>query len=178
MKRAERQEKIDYLSRAMDAHNERVSIDGYISILRDRMTGVKGISYEGADMPRSRNRETDLSDYAARIDRELRSYKKAAQQEQRARKDVKKCIQTLAGQVRKEPDERTHRKIRQSSALLRSAPRSGNLLNLSVSFFLKSRNALLSRLLPQRMRSALLSRQSITISTMSGVLIPRPGTLS
>ena len=76
------------------------------------------------------------------------------------------------------PGKSSHRKIRQSSALLRSAPRSGNLLNLSVSFFLKSRNALLSRLLPQRMRSALLSRQSITISTMSGVLIPRPGTLS
>ena len=118
MKRAERQEKIDYLSRAMDAHNERVSIDGYISILRDRMTGVKGISYEGADMPRSRNRETDLSDYAARIDRELRSYKKAAQQEQRARKDVKNCIKALAGQVRKEPDEKTHRKIRQEQRLL------------------------------------------------------------
>jgi len=118
MQKTGRKEKIDYLSRAMDAHDERVSIDGYISILRERMTGVKGISYEDADMPRSRNTKTDLSDYAARIDRELRSYKRAAQKEKKARRDVQNCIRALAVKERKEPDERTRRKIRQEQRLL------------------------------------------------------------
>lgn len=112
------QEKIDYLSRAMKAHNERTSINDYISILRERMTGLKGICYEGTDMPKSRNTEKDLSDYAARIDRELRSYRKAAQREQRARRDVLKIIRELSKKNRKEPDGKTRRQIGQEMRLL------------------------------------------------------------
>lgn len=41
------------------------------------MMGVKGISYEGGDMPKARDVERDLSDYVAKIDGLLRDWQAA-----------------------------------------------------------------------------------------------------
>ena len=57
-----------YLSRYQIARAEVGDIEKRIKRVRSEMMGVKGISYEGGDMPKARNTERDLSDYMVRID--------------------------------------------------------------------------------------------------------------
>ena len=57
-----------YLSRYQIARAEVGDIEKRIERVRSEMMGVKGISYEGGDMPRAQFRTGDLSDYIARID--------------------------------------------------------------------------------------------------------------
>ena len=57
-----------YLSRYQIARAEVGDIEKRIERVRSEMMGVKGISYEGGDMPKARNAERDLSDYMVRID--------------------------------------------------------------------------------------------------------------
>ena len=57
-----------YLSRYQIARAEVGDIERRIERVRSEMMGVKGISYEGGDMPKARNTERDLSDYMVRID--------------------------------------------------------------------------------------------------------------
>lgn len=57
-----------YLSRYQIARAEVGDIEKRIERVRSEMMGVKGISYEGGDMPKAQFRTGDLSDYIARID--------------------------------------------------------------------------------------------------------------
>ena len=57
-----------YLSRYQIARAEVGDIEKRIERVRSEMMGVKGINYEGGDMPKARNTERDLSDYMVRID--------------------------------------------------------------------------------------------------------------
>jgi DNA-directed RNA polymerase specialized sigma24 family protein len=57
-----------YLSRYQIARAEVRDIEKRIERVRSEMMGVKGISYEGGDMPKAQFRTGDLSDYIARID--------------------------------------------------------------------------------------------------------------
>lgn len=58
----------EYLFRYRTAKAEVKDIEQRIDRVRSEMMGVKGINYEGGDMPKAHNTEHDLSDYIARID--------------------------------------------------------------------------------------------------------------
>lgn len=66
-----------YLSRYRIAQAEVSDIQRRIERARDEMMGVKGISYEGGDMPKAQNRIGDLSDYVAKIDGLIREWQTA-----------------------------------------------------------------------------------------------------
>ena len=66
-----------YLSRYKTAQAECQDIERRIERVRLEMMGVKGISYEGGDMPKAHNVERDLSDYIARIDDLIRDWQAA-----------------------------------------------------------------------------------------------------
>lgn len=69
------QEAAIYLSRYKMAKYEVQDIERRIERVRNEMMGVKGISYEGGDMPHAQFRTGDLSDYVARIDDLLQDWK-------------------------------------------------------------------------------------------------------
>ena len=66
-----------YLSRYQIARAEVGDIEKRIERVRSEMMGVKGISYEGGDMPKAHNTERDLSDYIVRIDDLIRDWQTA-----------------------------------------------------------------------------------------------------
>lgn len=66
-----------YLSQYQVARAEVGDIEKRIERTRSEMMGVKGISYEGGDMPKAYNVERDLSDYIVRIDDLLRDWQAA-----------------------------------------------------------------------------------------------------
>ena len=66
-----------YLSRYQIARAEVGDIEKRIERVRSEMMGVKGISYEGGDMPKSQFRTGDLSDYIARIDDLIKDWETA-----------------------------------------------------------------------------------------------------
>ena len=66
-----------YLSRYQIARAEVVDIEKRIERVRSEMMGVKGISYEGGDMPKAQFRTGDLSDYIARIDDLIKDWETA-----------------------------------------------------------------------------------------------------
>ena len=66
-----------YLSRYQVAKAEVRDIERRIERVRSEMMGVKGISYEGGDMPKAHNTEHDMSDYIARIDDLIQNWKAA-----------------------------------------------------------------------------------------------------
>ena len=66
-----------YLSQYQVARAEVGDIEKRIERTRSEMMGVKGISYEGGDMPKAHNVERDLSDYIVRIDDLLRDWQAA-----------------------------------------------------------------------------------------------------
>ena len=66
--REQQREAAMYLSRYRTAQAEARDIERRIERVRTEMMGVKGISYEGGDMPKSPSVTGDLSDYMVRID--------------------------------------------------------------------------------------------------------------
>lgn len=66
-----------YLSRYQTARAEVRDIEKRIDRARSEMRGVKGISYEGGDMPKAHNTEYDLSDYIVRIEDLIRDWQNA-----------------------------------------------------------------------------------------------------
>ena len=66
-----------YLSRYQIARAEVGDIEKRIERVRSEMMGVKGISYEGGDMPKAQFRAGDLSDYIARIDDLIKDWETA-----------------------------------------------------------------------------------------------------
>lgn len=66
-----------YLSRYRTAQAEVNDIQRRIERARSDMMGVRGISYEGGDMPKAHNATGDLSDYIARIDGLIREWQAA-----------------------------------------------------------------------------------------------------
>lgn len=66
-----------YLSRYQIARAEVGDIEKRIERVRSEMMGVKGISYEGGDMPKAQSRTGDLSDYIARIDDLIKDWETA-----------------------------------------------------------------------------------------------------
>ena len=66
-----------YLSRYQIARAEVGDIEKRIERVRSEMMGVKGISYEGGDMPKAQFRTGDLSDYIARIDDLIKDWETA-----------------------------------------------------------------------------------------------------
>lgn len=71
------QKAADYLYRYKVAKAEVKDIERRIERVRSEMMGVKGISYEGGDMPKAHNVEHDLSDYIVRIDDLLQDWQAA-----------------------------------------------------------------------------------------------------
>lgn len=66
-----------YLSRYQIARAEVGDIERRIERVRSEMMGVKGISYEGGDMPKAQFWTGDLSDYIARIDDMIKDWETA-----------------------------------------------------------------------------------------------------
>ena len=66
-----------YLSRYQIARAEVGDIEKRIERVRSEMMGVKGISYDGGDMPKAQFRTGDLSDYIARIDDLIKDWETA-----------------------------------------------------------------------------------------------------
>ena len=66
-----------YLSRYQIARAEVSDIEKRIDRARSEMMGIKGISYEDGDMPKSHNTEHDLSDYIVRIEDLIRDWQNA-----------------------------------------------------------------------------------------------------
>lgn len=66
-----------YLSRYKSAKKEIKEIERRIERAQLEMLGVKGISYENGDMPKSPNRIGDLSDYIVRLDDLIQDWKAA-----------------------------------------------------------------------------------------------------
>ena len=66
-----------YLSRYQIARAEVGDIEKRIERVRSEMMGVKGISYDGGDMPKAQFRTGDLSDYIARIDDLIKGWETA-----------------------------------------------------------------------------------------------------
>ena len=66
-----------YLSRYIVAKAEVQDIECRIARVRSEMMGIKGISYESGDMPKTQFKTGDLSDYVARIDELIQDWKAA-----------------------------------------------------------------------------------------------------
>ena len=65
--REQQQIAADYLYRYKIAKGEVKDIERRIDRVRSEMMGVKGISYEGGDMPKAHN-NSDLSDFVAQLE--------------------------------------------------------------------------------------------------------------
>ena len=86
----------DYLYRYKIAKGEVKDIERRIDRVRSEMMGVKGISYEGGDMPKARNTEHDLSDYIARIDGLLRDWQDAQNRALDVMREVSDTINSIS----------------------------------------------------------------------------------
>ena len=75
--REQQQIAADYLYCYKIAKEEVKDIERRIDRVRSEMMGVKGISYEGGDMPKAQFRTGDLSDYIARIDDLIKDWETA-----------------------------------------------------------------------------------------------------
>ena len=86
----------EYLFRYRTAKAEVKDIEQRIDRVRSEMMGVKGISYEGGDMPKARNTEHDLSDYIARIDGLLRDWQDAQNRALDVMREVSDTINSIS----------------------------------------------------------------------------------
>ena len=84
-----------YLSRYQIARAEVGDIEKRIERVRSEMMGVKGISYEGGDMPKARNTERDLSDYMARIDDLIHDWQNARVRAIELMREISETINTI-----------------------------------------------------------------------------------
>lgn len=94
--REQQQKAADYLYRYKIAKGEVKDIERRIDRVRAEMMGVKGISYEGGDMPKARNTEHDLSDYIARIDGLLRDWQDAQNRALDVMREVSDTINSIS----------------------------------------------------------------------------------
>lgn len=94
--REQQQKAADYLYRYKIAKAEVKDIERRIDRVRAEMMGVKGISYEGGDMPKARNTEHDLSDYIARIDGLLRDWQDAQNRALDVMREVSDTINSIS----------------------------------------------------------------------------------
>ena len=94
--REQQQIAADYLYRYKIAKGEVKDIERRIDRVRSEMMGVKGISYEGGDMPKARNTEHDLSDYIARIDGLLRDWQDAQNRALDVMREVSDTINSIS----------------------------------------------------------------------------------
>lgn len=88
-------EAAEYLYSYKVAKAEIKDIERRIERVRSEMMSIKGISYEGGDMPKAHNTEHDLSDYVVRIDDLLHDWKVA----QNHALDVMREVSTVIGSV-------------------------------------------------------------------------------
>ena len=93
--REQQQKAADYLYRYKIAKGEVKDIERRIDRVRSEMMGVKGISYEGGDMPKAHNTEQDLSDYIARIDGLLRDWQDAQNRALDVMREVSDTINSI-----------------------------------------------------------------------------------
>lgn len=84
-----------YLSRYRTARAEVDDIQRRIERARSDMMGVRGISYEGGDMPKAHNVEHDLSDYIARIDGLLREWQDAQNRALDTMREISEAINAI-----------------------------------------------------------------------------------
>lgn len=84
-----------YLSQYQVAQAEVKDIERRIERVRSKMMGVKGISYEGGDMPKAHNVERDLSDYIVRIDDLLRDWQAAQVRALELMREVSETINAI-----------------------------------------------------------------------------------
>ena len=94
--REQQQKAADYLYRYKIAKGEVKDIERRIERMRSEMMGVKGISYEGGDMPKAHNTEQDLSDYIARIDGLLRDWQDAQNRALDVMREVSDTINSIS----------------------------------------------------------------------------------
>ena len=85
-----------YLSRYQIARAEVGDIEKRIERVRSEMMGVKGISYEGGDMPKARNTERDLSDYMVRIDDLIHDWQDAQNRALDVMREVSDTINSIS----------------------------------------------------------------------------------
>ena len=86
----------EYLFRYRTAKAEVKDIEQRIDRVRYEMMGVKGISYEGGDMPKAHNTEHDLSDYIARIDGLLHDWQDAQNRALDVMREVSDTINSIS----------------------------------------------------------------------------------
>ena len=86
----------EYLFRYRTAKAEVKEIEQRIDRVRSEMMGVKGISYEGGDMPKAHNTEHDLSDYIARIDGLLHDWQDAQNRALDVMREVSDTINSIS----------------------------------------------------------------------------------
>ena len=86
----------EYLFRYRTAKAEVKDIEQRIDRVRSEMMGVKGISYEGGDMPKAHNTEHDLSDYIARIDGLLHDWHDAQNRALDVMREVSDTINSIS----------------------------------------------------------------------------------
>ena len=86
----------EYLFRYRTAKAEVNDIEQRIDRVRSEMMGVKGISYEGGDMPKAHNTEHDLSDYIARIDGLLHDWQDAQNRALDVMREVSDTINSIS----------------------------------------------------------------------------------
>jgi DNA-directed RNA polymerase specialized sigma24 family protein len=86
----------EYLFRYRTAKAEVKDIEQRIDRVRSEMMGVKGISYEGGDMPKTHNTEHDLSDYIARIDGLLHDWQDAQNRALDVMREVSDTINSIS----------------------------------------------------------------------------------
>ena len=94
--REQQQKAADYLYRYKTAKGEVKDIERRIDRVRSEMMGVKGISYEGGDMPKAHNTEHDLSDYIARIDGLLHDWQDAQNRALDVMREVSDTINSIS----------------------------------------------------------------------------------
>ena len=94
--REQQQKAADYLYRYKIAKGEVKDIERRIDRVRAEMMGVKGINYEGGDMPKARNTEHDLSDYSARIDGLLHDWQDAQNRALDVMREVSDTINSIS----------------------------------------------------------------------------------
>ena len=94
--REQQQIESEYLFRYRTAKAEVKDIEQRIDRVRSEMMGVKGISYEGGDMPKAHNTEHDLSDYIARIDGLLHDWQDAQNRALDVMREVSDTINSIS----------------------------------------------------------------------------------
>ena len=94
--REQQQTASEYLFRYRTAKAEVKDIEQRIDRVRSEMMGVKGISYEGGDMPKAHNTEHDLSDYIARIDGLLHDWQDAQNRALDVMREVSDTINSIS----------------------------------------------------------------------------------